>query len=207
MNCIIPFNKKICFDTPIAEITSISLEFETTINDDTILGNFIISGEYKTHEISANILPFSYNVPFDVLIPQGMDNSNLSFNINDFTYEINNDDLELKIEFEINGNEIIRTAKENVELKNLEDKKEEPIVETEEPIVENEEPLNEESTLINSINNSEDSFVTYHVHIIKTGETIDSLCSRYQETENNLSEYNDLSTFKVGGKLIIPVDD
>ena len=54
MNCIIPFTKDIKFKTNIAEILSISLEHDFTANPEEVLGNFIISGDYKTHEVSVN---------------------------------------------------------------------------------------------------------------------------------------------------------
>ena len=54
MNLIIPFTKDIKFNTNISEILSISLEHDYTINDGELLGNFTVSGEYKTHEVSVN---------------------------------------------------------------------------------------------------------------------------------------------------------
>ncbi len=54
MNLIIPFTKDIKFTSNISEITIISLKHEFTVNNDEILGNFIVSGDYKTHELSVN---------------------------------------------------------------------------------------------------------------------------------------------------------
>ena len=47
MNLIIPFEKVVKFDTPVSEISSISLEHEITKNEKEVLGNFIIKGTYK----------------------------------------------------------------------------------------------------------------------------------------------------------------
>ena len=88
MNCVIPFNKIIKFDTNIAEITSISLEHEITINDTSILGNFLISGEYKSHEVSVNVEKFNYTLPFDFALPESINPESINFEITDFTYKI-----------------------------------------------------------------------------------------------------------------------
>ena len=47
MNLTIPFTKDIKFSSNISEILSISLEHEYTVNELGVLGNFIVSGEYK----------------------------------------------------------------------------------------------------------------------------------------------------------------
>ena len=60
MNCIIPFTKDIKFKTNIAEILSISLEHDFTANPEEVLGNFTISGDYKSHEVSVNKEHFEY---------------------------------------------------------------------------------------------------------------------------------------------------
>ena len=66
MNCIIPYTKEIPFNSKIKEITSISLEHEMSINEGEILGNFIISGEYKAHELSVNKESFEHVLPFSI---------------------------------------------------------------------------------------------------------------------------------------------
>ena len=42
------------------EICSISLEHEITQNESEVLGNFLISGEYKIHELSLNKEKFNF---------------------------------------------------------------------------------------------------------------------------------------------------
>ena len=66
MNCIIPFTKDVKFKSNIAEILSVSLEHDYTANETEVLGNFTISGEYKTHEVSVNKEHFEYVLPFSV---------------------------------------------------------------------------------------------------------------------------------------------
>ena len=64
MKKIIPFSKEIIFKTNLAEITSISLEHTLNTQDKDIDGSFIISGDYKIHEVSINRENFNYKIPF-----------------------------------------------------------------------------------------------------------------------------------------------
>ena len=236
MNLIIPFTKDIKFNSSIAEITSISLEHDYTVNDGEILGNFIVSGDYKSHELSVNKEHFEYVLPFSVELTTRIDRDSVDFSIEDFTYEIkNNDTLEVRIEYSVNALEekeetkeevveeepLFERVEEDVTLEDMLDtideeevrdtteevKKEgtdkEDTMDTE--VVEEREVGEEEkNTIIDSINDADDAFVTYHIHIMKETDTIDSVCTKYNTTSNILSEYNDLSTVAIGDKLIIP---
>lgn len=236
MNLIIPFTKDIKFNSSIAEITSISLEHDYTVNDGEILGNFIVSGDYKSHELSVNKEHFEYVLPFSVELTTRIDRDSVDFSIADFTYEIkNNDTLEVRIEYSVNALEekeepqeevveeepLFERVEEDVTLEDMLDtideeevrdtteevKKEgtdkEDTMDTE--VVEEREVGEEEkNTIIDSINDADDAFVTYHIHIMKETDTIDSVCTKYNTTSNILSEYNDLSTVAIGDKLIIP---
>ena len=95
MDFVIPYTKEITFDTKIAEIDSISLEHEMDVNESEILGNFIVTGEYKSHELSANKEAFSHTIPFSIDLPNNIIKDTISFEITDFTYEIE-DDNEIK---------------------------------------------------------------------------------------------------------------
>ena len=53
-------------------------------------------------------------------------------------------------------------------------------------------------------NSEELEYITYHVHIIKEEETVESICKIYNASESLVSEYNDLTNIKIGDKLIIP---
>lgn len=106
MNCIIPYTKEITFSSKIREITSISLEHEMNINNGEILGNFIISGEYKAHELSVNKESFEYVLPFSIDLNERVIEETVEFNITDFSYEILNDNvLKVMIEFTVFGEE------------------------------------------------------------------------------------------------------
>ena len=106
MNCIIPYTKEITFSSKIREITSISLEHEMNINNGEILGNFIISGEYKAHELSVNKESYEYVLPFSKDLNERVIQETVEFNITDFSYEILNDNvLKVMIEFTVFGEE------------------------------------------------------------------------------------------------------
>ena len=174
MNCIIPFTKDIKFKTNIAEILSISLEHDYTANPEEILGNFTVSGDYKSHEISVNKEPFEYVLPFSVSMTNKIDTNSVDFAIEDFTYEvIDNDTLRVNIEYSINAPEIKEEEKdlfievEEPTLDNILDEIEETN-ETREEIEDatqsNERDIAEDTkaTILNNVSN-EDSFVILHM--------------------------------------------
>ena len=225
MNLIIPFTKDIKFNTSIVEIVSISLEHDYTVNDSEILGNFIISGDYKSHEVSVNKEHFEYVLPFSVDLTTRIDRESVDFAIEDFTYEIkNNDTLEVRIEYSINALEekqeepkegiieepLFERVEEDTTLEDMLDSIDEDITrddtETKEETEEEKRDVSEEDkkTIIDSINEADENFVTYHIHIMKETDTIESVCTKYSTTSSILSEYNDLSTVAVNDKLIIP---
>lgn len=212
MNCIVPFHKVIKFDSSIGEITSISLEHEYTLNNDSILGNFNISGDYKTHEISVNTEPFAYTLPFDVTLSNEIVNDSLAFNIEDFTYNIiKPDSLEINIEFSLKADdlekeeeEIFRKVPEEMTNLDLDDLK---IEKEERDIIE--KPLEEKTTntIMELSNNDDDTTITYHIHIVKENETIESICELYNTNPIILNEYNHLTTLNLNDKIIIPEDE
>lgn len=98
----IPYEKEIVFNTKIAEITSISLEYEANVLDEDIEGDFIVSGDYKIHELSVNKEPFKYRIPFSVSLTDDIIRDSIKYDINNFTYEIVDDDtLRVNISFGI----------------------------------------------------------------------------------------------------------
>lgn len=211
MNCIIPFTKDVKFKSNIAEILSVSLEHDYTANETEVLGNFTISGEYKTHEVSVNKEHFEYVLPFSVNMTNKIDTNSVNFEVQDFTYEvIDNDTLRVNIEYSINADEVKEeeTLFKQVEeptLDNLLDEIDREVEETKEEINEERDISDEtKNTILDSINSTEDGFVTYHIHEMKETDTTESICLKYNTTDAILGEYNDLSTLTLGDKIIIP---
>lgn len=94
MKKIIPFKKDIIFKTNLAEITSISLEHTLHKEDEQLVtGEFIISGNYKISDNSINVDGFSYNLPFDINIDEKYETSKIEIDIDDFYYEIVNNNI------------------------------------------------------------------------------------------------------------------
>ncbi len=267
MNCKIPFTKDIDFGKKLYEITSISLEHEIKVEDNTLKGNFIISGDYKSHEVSVNKEPFSYILPFEIALAENIDEKTIEFMIEDFTYEvIKNNILRVNIDFNVIGStkelevEEPETIEDNLfrepnmeeltinnSLETKEEKVEEKVVEEENriniptidlsqiPFIKKdlestnneekdmkEETIKEntldssskeeitktsEDTIINSVNDINDEYATYHIHMVSDGESVETICTMYNSNLNILSEYNDLSNLSSGDKIIIPDKD
>ncbi len=107
MDLTIPYVKEIPFKTKIKEICSISLEHTIKSEDGELTGHFIVSGEYKTHELSVNKEPFSYELPFNIALSDLVDEDTVEFNITDFYYEIVGDaSLKVNIECSVTGTKL-----------------------------------------------------------------------------------------------------
>ena len=120
MKMNIPYEKEIVFNTKIADITSISLEYEANVLEEDIEGEFIVSGDYKIHELSVNKEPFKYRIPFSVSLTDDIIRDSIKYDINNFTYEVIDDDtLKVNIEFGVDY-EIVKEkiAKENLAIDN-----------------------------------------------------------------------------------------
>jgi len=228
----IPFESEITFKSNISEITKMSLEHDFNVNDDVVLGNFYISGEYKSHEVSINTEEFQYTLPFSVDYRNDLDVDTLEFNIEDFTYEIlNNNILKIHIEYSLKG-EVKKELFERVDERELEsemayideflEKDKNEVIEEKnvkevsevdsnpiiaEEVIEERLDEKEEKTVMDTIKNSDDTFVTYHIHIVKENETIDSICSLYKVQTSLLNEYNNLDNIANGDKILIPKID
>lgn len=213
MNCKIPFTKEIDFEKKVSEITSISLEHDFKVEGLTLNGNFIVSGDFKSHEVSVNKEAFSYVLPFEIDLAEDIDSETLEFMIDDFTYEII-DNTKLKVNIDFN---VIASKKEAEEVKEEEtlfqdpntafDVKNEERLEPEVIALEKEEETiskESEDTIINSIKSDKDEYATYHIHMVSDGETIETVCTMYNSNINVLGEYNDLSSVSSGDKIIVP---
>ena len=286
----IPFESEIDFKSNIREITKMSLEHDYNVNDGVVLGNFYISGEYKSHELSVNTEEFKYTLPFTVELRSDIDRESVDFNIEDFSYDIvnktslkvnieysltaeinsvkeedNNRDLfKINIEYSLAGDileennpddelfERVSDEEMNSDLEYMDDaiaidstlvenesedknvqedkdtikkdeREEEEIIKEEEVKEEVKEPLEKEDitdeiikdrldsenekTIMDTIKNEDDTFVTYHVYIVKENDTFESISSMYKIPVSLINEYNDLETLNVGDKVLIPLYD
>ena len=195
MNCKIPFTKDIDFEKKVSEITSISLEHEIKVEDGLLKGNFIVSGDFKSHEVSVNKEAFSYILPFEIDLADNINPDTIEFMIEDFTYEIvDNSILRVNIDFNVIGS--VNEIKEEVPLFQdasamFLEKEEENRNQLEEPVLEKEEKIDEE-------------YATYHIHVILDNENLDTICDMYHVSPSPLEAYNDLTNLSPKDKIIIP---
>lgn len=195
MKTIVPYSKEIKFETKISEIISMSLEHELNIKDEEILGDFVISGEYKVHEISVNKEKFLYRLPFSVDLTENILKDSLEFNIEDFYYDLIGDDiLKVNIEFSVKAEE-----KEIL----LDEEEVSPIIIPEIEEIKEADRV-EPNEVMDSIKNDEDTYITYHVHIIRENETIETICTMYNTDVETIKQYNATDNLSLGDKLIIP---
>lgn len=230
----IPFENCIEFKTNISEITKMSLEHDFNVNDGVVLGNFYVSGEYRVHEVSINTEPFNYTLPFTVELREDIKKDTLEFNIEDFCYDVvDNKTLKVNIEYSLKAEveeELFERVDENTLESELsfidtflteEDSKEEEEVRDDSDIFKEETKevekvevvsdkeggritVEEEKTIMDTIKSSDDTFVTYHIHILKETETVESICTMYNVPNSLINEYNNLENITVGDKILIP---
>ncbi len=67
-----------------------------------------------------------------------------------------------------------------------------------------EEKVNSSVSSIFSSINQEETFVTYHVYIVREQDTIESIIEKYQTSRESIAAYNDLTNVQAGSKIIIP---
>ena len=208
MEKIVPFKRDISFETKIAEIRSISLEHTYEIQNNLISGIFIISGNYKLTDTSTNVDPFKFEIPFDISIDSRYELNKATVDINDFFYELlNNEVLSVSITLIIDNLE----EKEEREMEKTEEEKQE--VEEIKPVSYEEtekdevKPVSASPETVKSIFDNMDEnegYVVYKVHIVTENDTIESIMEKYDVTKEALEAYNDLNDLKIGDKLIVP---
>ena len=221
MKSVIPFTKELDFNAKVNEITSISLEREFEVEEGSVVGNLFVSGEYKSHEISVNVVPFSFKIPFTIEIPDNLDKDSITIEISDFAYDMVDDSkIKVNIELELEGEEVLEeeveeenedpTPEVNTEeiLEMFEDRNDEEDnkdTTSQEDIADL--PREEEQIVLTNTNDVADEYTTYHIHIIKEGESVETICTMYNTTMDMLMDYNDLSNLVAGEKLVIPSTD
>lgn len=224
MKEIIPLKKDIIFKTKVAEVTSINLEHDYKILDDMVEGTVYLSGSYKMTEASVIEEDFVYNIPFSIAISKRIDKDTIKIDIDDFKYEVIKDVMKVDISLELTCNELERKE----EIKEEKEEKEEKGLEIEDNItnidfdnymddyfkdeskdikIEEDTSTNIENNINNltqNIINNENKYYTYKVYIVREGDTIDTICNKYNVKIEDLIDYNDIDNISIGDKVIIP---
>lgn len=218
MKQTIPFKKDITFKTKIGELTAISLDNDLTLKgEDLIVGNFYISGNYKMLEGSIEEETYSYKIPCEIAISSEYDTYNATIDIDDFYYEIINDEV-LRVNIAVVINNLERKEedepliKEEPLLEEIPEEQERNSIPQEEPNIKL--PLEEEfeeitelprnTTNIQKNKTKEQNYTTYKVYIYKEEDTIESILEKYKISKEELSNYNTLEDIIPGSKIVIP---
>ena len=228
MKKTINYEKDIIFKTNIGEICSISLEHDFTVDDGKLKGDFIVSGDYKANELSVNKESFSYRLPLEYELEDNVDIKTLSYDIENFEYNVKDDELSVYIDFgiryeekniepvipEIDEKELNSDGFETYDLPRKKEEEHEPLIIKEEK-VETQIPKEEEDVELPRLSDEDkdgvmsstlddDNFITYHVHIVREGESLETIALNYGVSVELIKEYNEIDSLEIKSKLIIP---
>lgn len=223
MREIIPLKKDIVFKSKIGELSNLNLDHDYKINDNVVNGTVALSGTYKMTEASVLEDDFYYTIPFSIAISDRLNKDTIKIEIDDFKYEIERDILKVNIDLEFTCEEVEK-MEEKEEMQEVEEIHEDvnddvndfmdDYFKDEEKEIDNKTEINnvkndinvEENinNITNNIMNVDNKYYTYKVYIVRSGDTIESICTKYNISYEELKEYNDLSEINVGDKLIIP---
>lgn len=150
MKQIVPFARKIEFNTNVDEITSISLDKKIdSIKDGIISGKFELYLEYKESDISINILKYDSSIPFDIDIDEKYDLKNVKVDIDDFYYDIDGNEVMLHIDILLDNLELIDEKIDEITIKK--DDREEVLIEVDDIIGEEVDAFDERDIIEETI--------------------------------------------------------
>ncbi len=213
-------DKEFLFKSSIYEITSISIEDNHDINGSKIEGEFIISGDYRLHEISINKEDFCFKLPYTHELPSNINLDTVELEITDFNYEFNNnDELKVHVEYILTAEEGIKLFESEAELNKFLDNNDAEIIDLKENTrAQNEVLLPEtkeetetpskidENMILGSIN-EEEKYVKYHIHTVTMNDSIESITKEYNISLNTLKKYNTFENLELNMKLLIPDEE
>ena len=222
MKKIVPFTKELVFKNGISEITSIALDNTLKLDKNLVTGEFIISGTYKM--IGGDLEEeFKYNIPSFVTIDTKYDTTICQVSIDDFSYEIINEEkLRVNISLMLDDLDIKEDEIEEIKVDNRVDKE---YLMLDNNINDNIDVIsskNENDTNINNninVNNTKKiekelftpddtlEYSIYRVYTMKDDDTLEYIYEKYNVNKEILAMYNDLDNLKVGSKIIIPSVD
>ncbi len=213
-------DKEFLFKSSIYEITSISIEDNHDINGSKIEGEFIISGDYRLHEISINKEDFCFKLPYTHELPSNINLDTVELEITDFNYEFNNnDELKVHVEYILTAEEGIKLFESEAELNKFLDDNDAEIIDLKEStraqnevlLPETKEELEtpskiDENMILGSIN-EEEKYVKYHIHTVTMNDSIESITKEYNISLNTLKKYNTFENLELNMKLLIPDEE
>ena len=138
---------------------------------------------------------FKYNIPVNIEMSDRYKLDNITIDIDDFYYEINDNKLIVSIEIGLDNLEEVLPP-----FKYEEEKIEKVFKEEDMPRVD----TNDVKNIFDNFDDSSETYSTYKVCIVKENDNIESIILKYNITKELLEQYNDISDIKIGDKLIIP---
>jgi len=233
MNEVFVLDEVFQIEGALHELNSIAIEHRYDVDGSSCSGEFIISGDYREHEISVQKQNFSFKLPFANEVRSNVNLDSIEVEITDFTYELDGNDLNVHVEYALSGEQAaIEFAEEsdlddflqqnNVEVVDLTEREEdeklditplpEEIIEPAEDEREDEPERDHQSEIINKEEmiasiNSEENYVTYHVHTITTNDSFETISNQYNISITELKRINNVEELTLGMKLIIPDEE
>ena len=235
MKKIVPFTKDLMFKTKIGEITSIALDNTLKLESELVSGEFIVSGNYKMLDLSQIEEEFKFNIPVDIAIDPKYETRDCLVSIDDFSYEIINEEkLKVNISVMLDNLNIKEDPIEKIEVSLPEiDNLERDFELLDDDLEKEIDTFLDDSALdnldiktnitnnitTNSFNNNDltsdlfkemddvKEFSIYRVYTMKEDDTLELIYEKFNTTKEILSDYNDLNNLTVGMKLIIPSQD
>lgn len=214
MNKKVNIEKTIDFSKSISDITAISLEHDLKfLDNESIEGNLIIMGKYKTTLAAEIEEDFSYKIPVEITLTDSLDLESAKVDIDDFSYNVVEDkSLLCSVILNIEGNIIVddRKCDDDLDKSDLDlpkiDNKIETLEEESGELKDNSrEDVIEDNNSIFNIDSSKETYGTFIVYIVRQNETINTIISKYNTTLEEIEKYNDLKDLSIGKKLIIPL--
>ncbi|MBR1385504.1 MAG: LysM peptidoglycan-binding domain-containing protein [Bacilli bacterium] len=195
MKEIVSFKKEIDFNTMLEKITSISLEHTLGLTEDkNIKGDVIVSGTYKQTEASQIDNPFSYKIPVDIELDDKYDLTNLIIDIDDFTYEVLNDNkLKINVDLLLDKLELkkIENDDEIISIDDLFlDKTEDEKLEIPDAKVEEQKEVKEEQKEVKEEKGEEQEEKNEEQEEIELDKTSNSLFSNLDNTNETYKAYH-----------------
>lgn len=195
---------KISDNSKTLENFNLQLPFEIILDEIYDTSKAIVDIDDFYYEIiDEKILSISIEVLIDklseILIKEELPVQEKQIDIIEELYEEQNNEIkeavieEKKIDRCIEEDDILPGEKENIKMQ--ENNVQEEI---------NKPDLNNKINSLFSNIGEENMYVSYNVYIIREGDTIEEIISKYNVSEEELKKYNNLSDLKLGDKIIIP---
>lgn len=188
------------------EIFSYDLPFDIHMDDHYILDHIIVDIDDFYYEIvNENVLAIHIDVCVDKLEEKPLiEKENRTIDMEQILLKPDVDILVEETKEEIPKE--IEVECEKKENKNEEERKEEIMMEEkqEEREIKQSENVEQVTSLFDSMNENTEKYMTYRVYIVRDGDSIETIMSKYQITREDLAAYNDILEFRIGDKLIIP---